>query len=102
HTASLFPGSAAVHEREKLVAAPFVEKLAAHRITLTSPVLQAAKEVVFLVAGENKAPALKQVLEGPLNVDEYPAQLLREAQGRVMWYVDRAAASQLEGRYVQA
>ncbi len=102
HTASLFPGATVIHEQSKLVAAPYVEKLAAHRITLTPPVLQAAKEVVFLVVGESKAPALKQVLEGPLNVDEYPAQLLREAHGRVMWYVDRLAASQLEGTYVQA
>jgi 6-phosphogluconolactonase len=102
HTASIFPGTSAVHEREKLVVAPYVEKLAAHRITLTPPVLQAAEEVVFLVIGESKAPALKQVLEGLLNIDEYPAQLLRQAQGRVTWYVDRSAASQLEGTYVQA
>lgn len=102
HTASIFPGTPVVHERDKLVAVPYVEKLAAHRITLTPPVLQAAKEVVFLVIGESKAPALKEVLEGPINVDEYPAQLLREAQGRVSWFVDRSAATLLKGRYLQA
>jgi 6-phosphogluconolactonase len=102
HTASLFPHTDAVHERTKLVAAPYVEKLASHRITLTPPVLQAARNVIFMVTGDTKAAALKQVLEGPRNIDEYPSQLLREAKGRVIWMVDRAAAAQLEEQYTQA
>lgn len=96
HTASLFPHTPAVRENERLVAAPFVEKLASHRITLTSPVLQSAREVIVMVAGIGKAPALREVLEGEENVDEYPSQLLRYAKGRVMWLVDRNAASMLE------
>ena len=102
HTASLFPHTDAVHERKKLVAAPYVDKLASHRVTLTPPVLQSAHTVIFLVTGEGKAAALKQVLEGPPNIEEYPSQLLREAKGRVIWLADRAAAVQLEEQYTQA
>ena len=95
HTASLFPGTDALDEHNKLVAATYVDKLAAHRITLTAPVLRAAKEVILMVVGDSKGPACEQVLQGPLNVNEYPAQLLRQAKGRVTWYVDRAAAAKL-------
>jgi 6-phosphogluconolactonase len=96
HTASLFPHTSVLKERHKLVAAPYVERLAAYRITLTPPVLWAAKEVLFMAVGEDKAPALKQVLEGPDNFEEYPSQLLKRAQGKVTWLVDSAAASTLE------
>jgi 6-phosphogluconolactonase len=95
HTASLFPGTEVLREQEKLVAATYIEKLAAHRITLTSVVLNAASEVVFMVVGADKAPALSEVLKGDYNPDEYPSQLLRDAQGHVTWLVDAAAASQL-------
>lgn len=96
HTASLFPHTAALQEYGKLVASNHVEKLNTWRITLTAPVLNAAEHVLFMVAGESKAPALKQVLEGEYNPEEYPSQLLREASGHVTWLVDRAAAAQLE------
>jgi 6-phosphogluconolactonase len=96
HTASLFPHTPVVHEKERLVAAPFVEKLAAHRITLTPPVLQSAREVIVMVAGIGKAAALREVLEGEENVDEYPSQVLRYARGKVIWLVDRNAASMLD------
>jgi 6-phosphogluconolactonase len=99
HTASLFPHTPALQEREKLVVPNYVEKLSAQRITLTAPVLQAANEVVFLVTGESKAPALQEVLEGKYNPEEYPAQLLRDAEGQVIWFVDRPAASQLKFKY---
>jgi 6-phosphogluconolactonase len=95
----LFPHTPALKEREKLVVPNNVEKLAAQRITLTVPVLTAAKLVVFLVTGESKAPALREVLEGEDNPEEYPAQFLRDAQGEVIWFVDRAAASQLQMKY---
>lgn len=96
HTASLFPHTAALQERSKLVTANHVDKLNTWRITLTAPVLNAAKQVLVMVAGEGKAPTLKQVLEGEYNPQEYPSQLLRQAEGKVMWLVDRAAAKLLE------
>jgi 6-phosphogluconolactonase len=95
HTASLFPHTDVLREEEKLVAATYVEKLTSHRITLTSVVLNAAAEVVFMVVGADKAPALNEVLKGEYNPEEYPSQLLRHAQGNVTWLVDAAAASQL-------
>ena len=92
HTASLFPGTAAVREQNALVAAPWVEKLRTHRITLTPPVLNSATCVVFLVSGAEKAEALQQVLQGGYQPDRLPAQLIRPTSGRVLWLVDRAAA----------
>ncbi len=95
HTASLFPYTEALDETDKLVAANYVKKFDTYRITLTAPVLNAADEVLVLVSGESKAPALKAVLEGDYNYEEYPSQLLRNAQGHVTWLVDRPAASLL-------
>ncbi|HYO49115.1 MAG TPA: 6-phosphogluconolactonase [Chloroflexia bacterium] len=99
HTASLFPHTALIHEQERLVAAHYVEKVASHRITLTPNVLTSAREAIFTVTGQGKAPVLKQVLEGEENVNEYPSQLMRGATGRVVWLVDKAAAFQLEAEY---
>lgn len=92
HTASLFPHTAALRERERLVASNWVEKLATHRITMTMPVLNHAATVIVLVSGEGKAEILRTVLEGERNPDEYPAQLIQPDEGRVVWAVDRAAA----------
>ncbi|HJX29624.1 MAG TPA: 6-phosphogluconolactonase, partial [Thermoanaerobaculia bacterium] len=95
HTASLFPGSAAVRERERWVVAPWVEKLASWRITLTPAVFDRAGAVLFLVQGEEKADALRAVLEGELDPDRYPAQAVRPESGDLLWLVDDAAASRL-------
>src|SRR5512146_2919558 len=83
HTASLFPGSRAVAERGRWVCPNYVEKLQAHRLTLTFPVLNAASEVVFVVSGLDKAEALRQVLEGPRNPELYPAQGVNPVEGKV-------------------
>ena len=95
HTASLFPGTAAVHEKSKLVVANWVEKLKTHRITLTLPVLNAARTVAFLVSGTDKAPALHAVLEGDEPGEQHPAKLVRPTSGKLIWFMDRAAASGL-------
>ncbi|MGA7730319.1 MAG: 6-phosphogluconolactonase [Chloroflexia bacterium] len=99
HTASLFPHTDVLHENERLVAATFVPKLDAHRITLTPVTLNAAAHAIFMVGGAGKAEALKQVLEGEYNPDEYPAQLLGNSLGQVTWLVDKEAAAMLEGKY---
>ena len=96
HTASLFPGSPALRERERLVAAPWVEKLDAYRITLTPPVLNAAREVQFLVAGAEKAAIVRQILRAPRNPDELPAQVVAPTDGQLVWLLDAAAAQELE------
>lgn len=99
HTASLFPGSEAVRERELWVAAPWVEKLASWRITLTPAVFDRAAAVIFLVQGEEKAEALRAVLEGERDLDRYPAQAVRPESGDLLWLVDDAAASGLRLRF---
>jgi 6-phosphogluconolactonase len=98
HTASLFPGTAALEERERWVVATWVEKLRAHRITLTLPVLERARAVLFLVAGADKAPALARVLSPRAGEEPLPAARVRPAQGRLLWFVDRAAAVSLDVR----
>ena len=92
HTASLFPATEALHETRRLVVSNRVPKLNTDRITLTVPVLNAAMSVLFVVHGDDKAPVLKEVLEGPYDPDRLPAQLVRPTRGRLLWLVDASAA----------
>ena len=92
HTASLFPGTAAVHEHKRLVVAPWVEKFYTYRITLTPAVLCHAAHVVFAAGGADKAETLRGVLQGPYQPDLYPSQVVKPTQGRLLWLVDKAAA----------
>ncbi|HEU5459661.1 MAG TPA: 6-phosphogluconolactonase [Pyrinomonadaceae bacterium] len=91
HTASIFPGSEVLHETKRLVAAPWVEKLKAYRITMTLPLINNAAAVVFLVSGAEKAEIVNEVLRGP---KRYPAQEVRPAE-ELRWLLDREAASKL-------
>ena len=95
HTASLFPGTRALYEHNRLVVANWVEKFQTHRITMTAPVLNNAETLVFLVSGKEKAEVLQQVLEGDHQPNRLPAQLIRPTHGKLIWLVDRAAASKL-------
>lgn len=95
HTASLFPRTTALDVDDRWVVENPVEKLHTTRITLTLPVLNAARAVVFLVAGDDKAEALKEILEGDADPRDYPAKLVRPASGPI-WMVDQAAARLLE------
>jgi len=95
HTASLFPETAALQEKSRLVVANWVEKMQTHRITLTLPVLNASQEVAFLVSGTDKAVPLHEVLEGNAAGEKYPSKLIRPTNGKLIWFVDRAAASEL-------
>jgi 6-phosphogluconolactonase len=100
HTASLFPGTSLVASPKRdattLVEAVQVPKLASWRITFTPYLINAAARVVFLVKGEEKAPALKAVLEGPDQPATYPAQLVQPRDGKLIWLIDQGAASLLE------
>ena len=97
HTASLFPETSALDETGAWVAANWVEKLGAYRLTLTAPVINDAAHVLFVVTGAGKAERLSEVLKGAREPRRLPAQLIRPAVGALEWYVDRAAASKLEG-----
>ena len=105
HTASLFPGSEALHENSKWVVATRSEALDQARITLTLPVLNRAAQVVFLVTGKEKAQRLREVLEskpvgsglgaGGSRQALLPAEMVQPVDGTLEWLVDRAAASLL-------
>ncbi len=94
HTASLFPRTPALDARDRWAVENPVEKLDTVRLTLTVPTINAARTVVFLVAGEGKAEALKKILESDADPHDYPAKLVRPATGPV-WLVDEAAAGLL-------
>ncbi|MGO8796168.1 MAG: 6-phosphogluconolactonase [Candidatus Sulfotelmatobacter sp.] len=95
HTASLFPETKALQEKSRLVVANWVEKLKTHRITFTLPLLNAARTVAFLVSGMDKAAVLHEVLEGNAPGEKYPSRLVKPTEGKLIWFVDRAAASEL-------
>lgn len=95
HTASLFPGTPAIHEIKRWTAAQYIDKLAAWRITLTPALLNRAKKVIFLVAGASKSDALQHVIYGAYQPDRYPAQIIRPDRGELLWLIDETAASLL-------
>jgi 6-phosphogluconolactonase len=95
HTASIFPKSEVIKEADRLVVAPWIEKLKSHRITLTAPVLTNAATAIFLVSGVDKAEALRSVLESDYDPESLPAQLIRPASGEITWLIDKDAASKL-------
>lgn len=92
HTASLFPGTTALQEKSKLVVATHVAKLNSHRITFTAPLINAARCVMFMVAGADKATAVREVLNGR---GEAPARRIAPFDGKLLWLLDRAAAAGL-------
>jgi 6-phosphogluconolactonase len=93
HTASLFPGSAALDEITRWVAANWVEKFKTDRITFTFPVLNAARAVLLLVAGADKAPMIRQVLGDARGT--YPVERVQLRDGVKVWMLDHAAAAEL-------
>jgi 6-phosphogluconolactonase len=95
HTASLFPGTAALQEKAHLAVANWVEKLKTFRLSLTLPVLNAGRSVMFLVSGTDKASVLHSVLEENVPGDQYPAKLVQPKDGKLIWLLDRASASAL-------
>jgi 6-phosphogluconolactonase len=98
HTASLFPGSAALEERERWAVPTQVPGSGAWRVTLTLPVINSASEIVFLVSGGSKARILRDALEGKGPGTGLPARMVRPDHGRLRWLVDADAASLLEVR----
>jgi len=95
HTASLFPGSPALEEDDRWFVENKVEQLNTVRLTTTYPVINAARNIIFLASGKSKASVLKEVLTE--TECKYPSQKVKAENGKLYWYVDKEIASDLEG-----
>jgi 6-phosphogluconolactonase len=95
HTASLFPGSKGLEEKERWVVANWVEKFNSARITFTFPVLNAARTVLLMIAGADKADMLHEVLVTEHHAAVHPVQQVQPLDGAKIWLLDRAAAERL-------
>jgi 6-phosphogluconolactonase len=94
HTASLFPGGKAQGSVGRTAIAVYVEKLGSHRVTLTLPVINNARHVLFLVTGIEKADIVAEILEGKDGA-RYPASGVAPAEGMLTWLLDAQAAARL-------
>jgi 6-phosphogluconolactonase len=93
HTASLFPGTTALEEKQHWVVANWVEKFSTFRITFSYPVLNHAASVMFLVSGADKAPMVGRALKDPSA--NLPCQGVKPVDGELSWFLDQAAAVKL-------
>jgi len=94
HTASLFPGSLQVGEDDRLAAPVFLGNQKKDRVTLTLPVLNHARQVLFLVSGPSKRRIIRSILQEG-NPDRFPAGFVHPVMGSSSWYLDQDAADQL-------
>jgi 6-phosphogluconolactonase len=97
HTASLFPHTDGLHEMSRIVMANHVPQKDVWRITLTWPVIVQGREVAFLIEGEEKAEMVRTVWTGSYDPENWPAQMIRPASGKLTLMLDSAAAAQLPG-----
>ncbi len=96
HTASLFPGTPVLHDKEPAVKENYLADKQVYRITLNAPLINNAEQVAFLVYGQSKSAALRQVLEEDRHIEKYPAQLIQPHDRQVQWFLDDKAASELK------
>jgi len=96
HTLSLFPGYDIVNEKKKWVKSFYLNEQKMYRITLTTPVVNTSGRIVFLISGSDKAAALYHVLSDKYEPDLYPAQIIQPYNGEIYWWVDQAAAADIE------
>jgi len=95
HTASLFPHTEGIHEAERIVIPNHVPQKETWRVTLTAPVINQGRQVVFLIGGADKAEVLSQVLSDKYDPETWPSQLIQPKTGKVLLLLDQAAATQL-------
>lgn len=96
HTASLFPHTSVLHEKNALVKEIYVEEVKMFRITLTAPLINQSHQIAFLVYGSGKAEAVHHIIDDPSNIEEYPAQLIDPKAGDLHWFLDKGSASKLK------
>jgi 6-phosphogluconolactonase len=95
HTASLFPGTDATLEKEALVTSTFVRQFKGWRVTMTVPVLNAAREIIFLASGSKKASIIQHILGKEVPDIELPAALIQPPEGTLCWMIDEEAGTEL-------
>ncbi len=98
HTASLFPHTAVLNDTIPSVKANYLQDKQVYRITMNAPLINEARHIAFLVYGESKAEAVRHIMEDEEDIDNYPAQLIDSITGDVQWFLDEAAAADLEER----
>jgi 6-phosphogluconolactonase len=98
HIASLFPHTPVLNDTQHWVSEVYIEELGMYRITFTAPYINQAAQVALLVCGSDKAQVLEDVLEGPYQPNDLPAQLIRPAGIHPLWLVDKAASHKLAVR----
>lgn len=95
HTLSLFPGSPIIEEHEHWVNSVYNEQQKMYRVTLMPVIVNKASNIAFMVDGAKKANVLQQVIEGPYMPRELPAQIIKPVKGQLSWFLDKAAAKEL-------
>jgi 6-phosphogluconolactonase len=98
HTASIFPGSEAIHETIRIAIPVFLDKANVGRVTLTLPVINLAAHVLMLASGKAKSEVVREVLAGE-NLNQYPAGLVNPKNKRLTWLIDQEAAASLNRHY---
>ena len=93
HTASLFPGTAILNETQRWVSGVFVEQLGAWRISITFPIINHARNVAIVVAGEKKSEKVYEILSQKVN--RYPIEQV-SPQGECVWFLDNDAANSIQ------
>jgi 6-phosphogluconolactonase len=96
HTASLFPHTNVLHETSASVTSVYLEAQQQYRITLNAPLINDAHNIAFLVYGADKAEAVHHVLEDQYDIENYPAQIIKPANGALVWFMDKDAASKIK------
>jgi len=96
HTASLFPHTTILSETTALVKEVWVEEVGMYRISMTAPLINLSKHIVFFLFGKSKAPAVYNIIQRDKNIEEYPAQLIHPVAGTLHWFMDTDAASDLK------
>ena len=95
HTASLFPATEALKEEKRIAVNNWVEKYDANRLTMTFPAINNADNILFMVSGEEKAEAIREVLKGESNFEKFPSQKIKPAKGKITWLLDQGASSSI-------
>ncbi len=100
HTASLFPEQPGLHEKKKLVIAEYIDEVKMTRVTFSAPLINAARQIVFVSLGDDKATVVRDVVTGVFDPERLPAQLIRPFHGKLTWILDAGSAGKLPASIV--